>query len=36
MSNKVKEKLLIAFNDKKTIDAKQFGAKFRTKREVYT
>ena len=35
MSNKVKETLLIAFNDKKTVDAKSFGDKFRGKREVY-
>ena len=36
MENKVKQKLLVAFNDKKTVDAKSFGAKFRSKREVYT
>ena len=35
MENKVKENLLVAFNDKKKVDAKAFGAKFRTKREIY-
>ena len=35
MENKVKENLLITFNNKKKVDAKSFGAKFRGKREVY-
>ena len=35
MENKVKSNLLVAFNDKKQVDFKTFGAKFSTKREVY-